>query len=264
MQLPGSRLSQYDTWLIPLYPTMGYCLAAERLYFTRSTKGCLSSHGCMQDAGGAAGDGDFDDDFMIVAPSHSRQGGYGASQQPAASMMGTPAATFRATQPGFTAATGVAAGPAAGLGHVTSSGPAVMIGGGLAGFSGATVAGLGNPSAVLTPALLAQYGVGSRAVGMVGSARCQPGFAVGGLGEGLSGLGGAEGAGLRVFAALSPAYADTAQALMRLWKHMAGLTGWAPPDALLQAVVEVATTAVCAGKLDGVRVCSRVFARRTL
>jgi hypothetical protein len=36
---------------------------------------------------------------------------------------------------------------------------------------------------------------------------------------------------------------------MRLWKHMAGLTGWAPPDALLQAVVEVATTAVCAGKL---------------
>lgn len=206
--------------------------------------------GLVQDAGGAAGDADFDDDFMIVAPTHSRQGAYGASQQPAASMMGTPAASFRATQLGPGPAAGpAAAGPAAGPGPVSSSGPAVIVGGGLAAFSGAAAVGLGSLSAVFSPALLPQHGLGSHAAGAAGSASCQPGFAVGGLGEGLSGLGGAEGAGLRVFAALSPAYGDTAQALMRLWKHMAGLTGWAPPDALLQAVVEAATTAVCAGEL---------------
>lgn len=204
---------------------------------------CADVRLCLQDGAGGGADPDFDDDFMDVAPAHNRQG---AAQQPAMSMMGTPAASFRPTQGGsFTASRP----PAAATGPVSTagtSGPAVHVGGGLAGFSGRAQTGLGNTSATFSPALLptqSSSGYNSRS-------RSQPGFAVGGLGEGLSGLAGAEGAGLRVFAALSPAYGDTAQALMRLWVHMAGLTGWAPPEALLQAVVETATTAVCAGVLE--------------
>lgn len=210
---------------------------------------CLHVCVCLlQDGGGAGGDPDFDDDFMDAAPApSSRHGAFGSTQQPAASMMGTPAASFRPTQSAaaFTAFTRPAAGTAAAGGSTAgggASGPAVLVGGGLAGFCGRAEAGLGNPSAIWSPVLLLAPHNSSSSSGP-----SQPGFAVGGLGEGLSGLAGVEGAGLRVFAALSPAYGDTAQALLRLWRHMAGLAGWAPPDALLQAVVETATTAVCAG-----------------
>jgi hypothetical protein len=161
------------------------------------------------------------------------------------SMMGMPATSFRPTQAGSFAASRPAAAAAGPTSTAGTSGPAVYVGGGLAGFSGCGQAGLGSPSAIFSPALLPpQFSAGCN------SPSRTPGFAVGGLGEGLSGLAGAEGAGLRVFAALSPAYMDTAQALMRLWVHMAGLTGWAPPETLLQAVVETATTAVCAGVLN--------------
>jgi hypothetical protein len=127
-------------------------------------------------------------------------------------------------------------------GVFAAAGPAVLVGGGLAGFSGRAAEGLGNPMASLSPVVLTQHATGPGVSGSV-----QPGFALGGLGEGLAGLGGVEGAGLRVFVSLSPAYPDTAQALMRLWVHMAGLAGWAPPETLLQAVVEAATSAVCTG-----------------
>lgn len=146
----------------------------------------------------------------------------------------------------YTAARPGPGAAAASAGAAHSSGPAVIVGGGLAGFSGRAALGLGNPSASMSPAMLPAHGMFTR-VAAAGEGRGEPGFAVGALGEGLSGLCGVEGAGLRVFAALAPAYADTAQALMRLWVHMAGLTGWAPPESLLQAVVEVATTAVCTG-----------------
>jgi hypothetical protein len=212
-------------------------------------------HACMcvslllQDGGAAGGDADFDDDFMDAAPAASsgRPGAFGSTQQPAASMLATPAATFRPTQTAaaFTSFTRAAAGAAAAGGGSTAgggaSGPAVLVGGGLAGFSGRAEAGHGNPSAIWSPALLPTPHNSSS------GGPSQPGFAVGGLAEGLSGLAGVEGAGLRVFAALSPAYGDTAQALMRLWRHMAGLAGWAPPDALLQAVGEAVTTAICTG-----------------
>lgn len=223
--------------LLPLRACIGACLSA--------VVGCFALvPTVLQDGGGAGADADFDDDFMVAAPAYSRHGAHGSTQQPAASMMGTPAASFRPTQPGsFTASRPAAAagGPA---GTAGTSCPAVHVGGGLAGFNGSAAAGLGNPSAVWSPTLLADARGGSSS----GCAR--PGFAVGGLGEGLSGLAGVEGAGLRVFAALSPAYLDTAQALLRLWRHMAGLSGWAPPEALLQAVVEMATVAVCAGTLQ--------------
>jgi hypothetical protein len=121
------------------------------------------------------------------------------------------------------------------------------MGGGLAGFSGRVGSGLGHATAAMSPSLLPQHqptgwGLGAAVCG------AKLGFAVGGLHEGLSGLGGLEGAAFRVFAALSPAYKDTALALLRLWSHISGLAGWAPPEAFLQAVVETITTCICAGK----------------
>lgn len=188
---------------------------------------------------------------MIVAPPQPRAGSFGGggTQQPASSFMSTPAASFRPSQAvgvgAYPAAAGrPAAGPAgAPTGPGAASGPAVFVSGGLAGFTGRTATGLGNPSAVLSPALLPPAPQGFALTGV------QPGFAVGSMAEGLAGLGGVEGAGMRVFAALSPAYVDTAQALLRLWKHMAGLPAWAPPEALLQAVVETVATGVCAGEV---------------
>jgi len=73
-------------------------------------------------------------------------------------------------------------------------------------------------------------------------------FADGGLGEGLAGLAGVEGTGLRVLAALSPACgADAAQGLLQLWRHVSGLAGGAPSEKLLEGLVEATAAAVCAG-----------------
>lgn len=208
---------------------------------------------CAQGGAGAGDELDLVDDFMDTGLPPARPGQYGSTQQqgfamPAASMMSTPAPSYRPSQMGpYTAARPGHSTAAASAGAASSSGPAVFVGGGLAGFSGRAALGLGNPSASMTPAMLPAHGSMFTRAAAAGVGCGEPGFAVGALGEGLSGVCGAEGAGLRVFAAVAPAYADTAQALMRLWVHMAGLTGWAPPESLLQAVVEVATTAVCTG-----------------
>jgi hypothetical protein len=75
-------------------------------------------------------------------------------------------------------------------------------------------------------------------------------FALGGLNEGLAGLGGVEGAGLRVLAALSPACGpDAAQGLLQLWRTVSGAAGGAPSEQLLEALVETMCIAVCSGGL---------------
>lgn len=202
-----------------------------------------------------AGDIDLDDDFT-PAPAAQR----GASPT-ISSFSATPvhqgfARIQTATQQsaGFGTQGGVMAPPAAkpqAAAGNSSSGPpgyTLLMTGGLAGFSG-------RPSAILgcrvsTPALVGcdpssnpDYDIcGSSPVGF------RQGFAAGGLNEGLAGLTGAQGVGLRVLVALSPACGpDAAQGLLQLWRHVSGVTGGAPRETLLEGLVEAMTAAVCAG-----------------
>jgi hypothetical protein len=118
-----------------------------------------------------------------------------------------------------------------------------LVTGGLAGFSGRASKPQG--SSILAPALAALDPSYNAAAG---PPRVQ-GFALGGLGEGLAGVAGVEGAGLRVLAALSPACGpDAAQGLLQLWVTVSGAAGGAPSESLLEALVETMCVAVCSGK----------------
>lgn len=123
--------------------------------------------------------------------------------------------------------------------------------GGLAGFSGRPSAVLG--SRVLVPSLVGSSDPSSDPdQDICGSspAGFRQGFRVAGLNEGLAGLSGAQGVGLRVLAALSPACGpDAAQGLLQLWRHVSGVAGGAPTETLLEGLVEAMTAAVCAGKV---------------
>eukprot|EP00775_Hariotina_reticulata_P004991 gene4991-5233_t len=208
-----------------------------------------------------SGDVDLDDDFDLptsARPLSSPSVASGGTQHtqgftgPAAgglgSHMGPPPARSAAA-----AAASVAAVPLS---------CAVLLGGGLGGFAGQSSGGIGchSSSIVLTPALVGvDYSTTLARAACVsdsglGYSRGQLGlqqgleFAGGGLGEGLAGLAGVEGAGLRVLAALSPACgADAAQGLLQLWRHVSGLAGGAPSEKLLEGLVETMAAAVCAG-----------------
>lgn len=224
---------------------------------------------CCQEQSRAltSGDVDLDDDFDLptsVRSLSSPRVGSGGTQHtqgftgPAAggpgSQMGPPPA--RSAAP---AAASVTAAPLS---------CAVLLGGGLGGFAGHSSSGIRcqSSSIVLTPALVG-VDVGTTVAGAVcvsdsglgynrGQLGLQQGleFAGGGLGEGLAGLAGVEGAGLRVLAALSPACgADAAQGLLQLWRHVSGLAGGAPSEKLLEGLVETMAAAVCAGGLTVAR-----------
>jgi hypothetical protein len=204
----------------------------------------------------SAGDFDLDDDFPTPAPrafSHTPSttaaaAAAAASQQPGFSGFGgfSSQATPHGMGPPATK-TSAAAGSAA-AGSASHAGPSYAnhVTGGLAGFSGRAFKPSG--SRVLAPALAGidpshDAAVAGRTLGLNAGV-----FALGGLGEGLAGLGGVEGTGLRVLAALSPACGpDAAQGLLQLWRTVSGAAGGAPSEQLLEALVETMCIAVCSG-----------------
>ncbi|KAF6252290.1 hypothetical protein COO60DRAFT_542275 [Scenedesmus sp. NREL 46B-D3] len=210
----------------------------------------------------SAGDFDLDDDFPTPAPqafSHpSSTSTAAASQQPGFSGFGGTAAaggggfgfsSQAAHGMGPPATKASAAAAAATAGSVSAAGPpnANLVTGGLAGFNGRASRTLG--SRVLAPALAGfDPSNDAAAAGAFFGPRAH-GFAVGGLGEGLAGIAGVEGAGLRVLAALSPACGpDAAQGLLQLWRTVSGAPGGAPSEQLLEALVETMCVAVCSGR----------------
>lgn len=192
-------------------------------------------HALQQSRTANTGDVDLDDDFAPAAAvfpgaaGAGTQGGAGFSSQ---ATMGPPA-------PRAAAAAATAAASSS-----TVTGYAVLVTGGLAGFSGRTPGSFGPR--VLAPALAGFDPSSSPAAALT----FRHGFASGGLGEGLAGVVGAQGAGLRVLAALSPACGpDAAQGLLQLWRTVSGTAGGAPTELLLEALVETMCVAVCSGEL---------------
>eukprot|EP00879_Flechtneria_rotunda_P006073 GHRR01006386.1.p1 GENE.GHRR01006386.1~~GHRR01006386.1.p1 ORF type:complete len:3169 (+),score=1435.50 GHRR01006386.1:1331-9508(+) len=179
-----------------------------------------------------AGDVDLDDDFMGATPAVRPTGGVSSTQQTA----GYGTQSMAAPAAGGAAAAGT-------LGAASGPSYAVLMSGGLGGFAGRACEPSG--STVFMPALAPADYSSSPSTPAVGFRHC---FACGGLGEGLTGVTGAQGAGLRVLAALSPACGpDAAQGLLQLWIQLSGMGGGAPSELLLEAFVETMCAAVCAG-----------------
>jgi hypothetical protein len=142
------------------------------------------------------------------------------------------------------------AAASASAGSATAAGPAFanLVTGSLAGFSGRASKPWG--SKILSPALTAFDPSYDAAAGADALGPRAQGFALGGLNEGLAGVTGVEGAGLRVLAALSPACGpDAAQGLLQLWRTVSGAAGGAPSEQLLESLVETMCIAVCSGEL---------------
>ncbi|WIA20841.1 hypothetical protein OEZ85_005192 [Tetradesmus obliquus] len=212
----------------------------------------------------STGDFDLDDDFPAPAPrafSHTptttAAAAAAASQQ--TGFGGFGAAAGGAGGFGFSSQAPHAMGPpvskstataAAAAGSAAAAGPsyANLVTGGLAGFSGRVSKPWGSKT--LAPALAAydpSYDAAAPLAINVSGPQAQ-GFALGGLSEGLAGVAGVEGAGLRVLAALSPACGpDAAQGLLQLWRTVSGAAGGAPSEQLLEALVETMCIAVCSG-----------------
>lgn len=234
---------------------------------------------CPQARTTNAGDIDLDDDFIPaprrgLSPTVSTYTGLNPSGTPApqgfagqTSINPTPNNSTQgpgfSTQGGGFSTQNPSMGPPASKPHAgTNSGPpgyVTLMAGGLAGFSGRTSGSSGF--SVLTPILAGFNSWGSPSGSNPDQDVCgsnpatgqglgfRQGFATGGLDEGLAGLGGPEGAGLRVLAALSPACGpDAAQGLLQLWRHVSGVGGGAPSESLLEGLVETMTAAVCAGE----------------
>ncbi len=150
-----------------------------------------------------------------------------------------------------TAAAATIAAPQGGSAGVSAPPPALLLPGGLAGFAGRTWAAVPSVCA-LPPCLIAWDPALCGSGGGCWAAQLPPPqhttLVAAGFGEGLAGLTGALGAGLRVLCGLAQACSpDAAQGLLQLWRHVSGVAGGSPPEQVREAMVETMAAAVCAG-----------------